>query len=159
MIRSKKIEKIDDLRRKVGVVYLEVMNRQEDDLNKTISFDVVFRTPKKIVQEMPAQRTITREDGSEFVESFIGEFERTVLVEYRREKATYRTEKFYENMCSVTPEQYDQILISEIDRLNKLTPTGNEIQTDFFFYEWTKDDLEIVSEEELQEMANLKLVQ
>lgn len=158
MIRSKHPEIIDALRRKVGVVYLEVMNRQEDDLNKTISFDVVFKTPKTIVQQMPAQRTIPREDGTEFVESFIADVETTVLVEYRREKATYKTAKFYENMASVTPGQYDETLISEIDRVNKLTPTGNEVQTEFFYYEWTSEDLEIVSEQELIEMQTPKLL-
>lgn len=158
MIRSKKPEVIDALRRKVGVVYLEVKNQTNNDDAGTVSFDVIFKTPKTIVQEMHAQRTIIREDGTEFVESFISDVERTVLVEYRRESAIYRKAKFYSDLGNVTPQIYDQVLIAEIDRVNKLTPTGNEVQTEFYYYDWTSEDLEIVSEQELVEMQTPKIL-
>lgn len=158
MIRSKKPEIIDALRRKVSVVYLEVKNQTNNDDAGTVSFDVIFKTPKTFVQQMPAQRTIVREDGTEFIESFIANVERTVLVEYRREAAIYRKSKFYSDLGNVTPQIYDQVLISEIDRVNKLKPTGNEVQTEFFYYEWTSEDLEIVSEEELVQMQTPKIL-
>lgn len=158
MIRSKKPICIDPLRRKNGIAYVEVKDKKEDDENGTISFEVIFRTPLTIVKQMPAQVERTAEDGSKFIESFMADVEKTFLVEYRREKAVYRSSKFRSVLSSIEPEQYDQTLISEIDRVNKLTPTGNEVQTEFFYYEWTAEDLEIVSEEELIQLQTPKIL-
>lgn len=158
MIRSKEQICIDPLRRKYGIAYVEVKNKKEDDENGTIIFDVIFRTPLTVVKQMPAQVERTAEDGSKYVESFMADVERTVLVEYRRECAIYRASRFRNAFKDITPEQYDQALIAEIDRVNKLTPTGNEIQTEFFYYEWSYEDLEVVSEEELIQLQTPKIL-
>lgn len=158
MIRSKEQVCIDPLRRKYGIAYVEVKNKQEDDENGTISFDVIFRTPLTVVKQMPGQVERTAEDGSKFIESFMADVERTFLVEYRREKAIYRASRFRSVLSAVQPEQYDQTLISEIDRVNKLTPTGNEVQPEFYYYDWTSEDLEIVSEEELIQLQTPKIL-
>lgn len=160
MIRSKQPVIIDALRRKIGVPYVHARRRKEDEVSGTVSFDIVFSTLEKTVRQMPVQVERTAEDGSKYVESFIGNVEETFLKEYRTEKAIFRTSKFYSTpeLVNATPEQFDQILISEIDRLNKLTPTGNEIQPDFYFYEWTSEDLEIVPEEFLNQLPIRKLL-
>jgi hypothetical protein len=56
---------------------------------------------------------------------------------------------FYSVIGNVTPEQYDDVLIQQIDYVNKRVLTGNEIQKDIYFWNLTELDLEKVTEQEI----------
>lgn len=159
-VRTKEIQLIDPLRRKSGIIYLHVSDKKENPIQKTVTFEIILATPKTIQRQGVAEVHKTREDGSPYIEFVEGTFEQVVLEPYRKIDAIFRVSRYFqEQLNNLTPEEYAEAMINQIDAVNKLTPTGNEVQTEFFFYNWTKDDLELVTEEEVQEMAKLKLVQ
>ncbi len=161
MIRSKLPVEYNPMRRKSGVLYLQACNKKEDQESGTVEFTIRIFTLETVVQLLPVQREVTNEDGSKFVESFMANVQKTFLKELPSEKAIFRFSTFYniEELRSLTPDQYDQALIQQIDRVNKLTPTGNEIQKDFFFFDWTASDLEIVTGQQLIELLTPVIVE
>jgi hypothetical protein len=149
MIATKEPQIIDAINRREGIVYLKAMNRSEDDIEKTVKFDVEMYTLEPIFYE----KNMRFDKINEFDEVYT-EY-RTVNVvqnQFRfigKKQAIYKMNTFYSVIGNVTPEQYDDVLIQQIDYVNKRVLTGNEIQKDIYFWNLTELDLEKVTEQEI----------
>ena len=150
MIRTKQPQVIDAMNRKTGIVYIKACNRTENEQAQTVSFDVELYTIESTTKIEPVNVIVGQnEEGGNIVEVQERNVTRPYFNLINRRKAVYRMSTFYAMIGNVTPEQYDNVLIAQIEYVNSRPLTGNEIQKDIYFWNLTAADLENVSNEEI----------
>lgn len=150
MIRTKQQQVIDAMNRKSGIVYIKALNRTENEQAQTVSFDVELYTIESTTKIEPVNVIVGQnEEGGNIVEVQERNVTRPYLNLINRRKAVYRMSTFYAMIGNVTPEQYDAVLMAQIEYVNSRPLTGNEIQKDIYFWNLTSADLENVTTEEI----------
>ena len=158
MIRTKQPQVIDAMNRRSGIVYIKALNRTENEQAQTVSFDVELYTLESATTEEPVNVEVgTNEEGNPIYEVQLRNVTRPYFNLINRRKAVYRMSTFYAMIGNVTPAQYDQVLISQIEYVNSRPLTGNEIQKDIYFWNLTAADLENVTEEQLTELLAVSI--
>ena len=150
MIRTKQPQVIDAMNRRSGIVYIKALNRTENEQAQTVSFDVELYTLEITTKIEPVNVIVGQnEEGGNIVEVQERNVTRPYLNLINRRKAVYRMSTFYAMIGNVTPEQYDNVLMAQIEYVNSRPLTGNEIQKDIYFWNLTAADLENVTNEEI----------
>ena len=151
MIRTIEPQVIDAMNRREGIVYIKALNRTENEQAQTVSFDVELYTIESTTKAEPVNVVIGQnEEGGDIVEVQMRDVTRPYFQLINRRKAVYRMSTFYAMIGNVTPEQYDNVLIQQIEYVNSRPLTGNEIQKDIYFWNLTASDLENVSQAEIE---------
>ena len=150
MIRTKQPQVIDAMNRKNGIVYIRACNRAENEQAQTVSFDVELYALESTTKIEPVNVIVGQnEEGGNIVEVQERNVTRPYFNLINRRKAVYRMSTFYAMIGNVTPEQYDNVLMAQIEYVNSRPLTGNEIQKDIYFWNLTASDLENVTNEEI----------
>lgn len=152
MLKSIKPELFDPINRKVGEVYVRVGPKKENDELGTVDFSLEFFYLKTVVQPEQWPVSFTRiqhniEDGTD-VEVPCVRFEermvkRNYLIPFDTRMAQYKSETFYKHFSELRPENRYEFAINEIDRINQIK------DRDEYYFEWTKDDLVIISDDDI----------
>lgn len=150
MIRTKQPQVIDAMNRRNGIVYIKACNRTENEQAQTVTFDVELYTLEVASKEETVEVTHTNENGEQYVAFEQAIVNRPYFKLINRRQAIYRMSTFYSMIGNVTPDQYDQVLMSQIEYVNSRPLTGNEIQKDIYFWNLTAADLENVTAEEIE---------
>lgn len=151
MIRTKQPQVIDAMNRKEGIVYIKALNRRENEQAQTVTFDVELYTIESVTKPEPVPIKVgENEEGGDIIEMQIKNVTRPYWNLVNRREAVYRMSTFYALIGNVTPAQYDQVLISQIEYVNSRPLTGNEIQKDIYFWNLTAADLEDVTPQEIE---------
>lgn len=152
MIRTKQPQVLDALNRVSAVAYMESENRREPD--GVVIFDTVF----KVLDIEYIKETVNRPNGE------VNELDQPILVPtlitiakpyfktiYKRE-ARYKKSTFYgPYINNPTPDQYDDVMIAQIEFTNNRDWTGNELQK-VYYWNLTASDLEKVTDEEVAQL-------
>lgn len=158
MIRTKQPQVIDAMNRREGIVYIKALNRTENEQAQTVSFDVELYTIESTTKVEPVNVIVGQnEEGGNIVEVQERNITRPYFNLINRRKAVYRMSTFYAMIGNVTPKQYDNVLISQIEYVNSRPLTGSEIQKDIYFWDLTASDLENVTEEQLTELLAVSI--
>ena len=156
MIRTKQPQVIDAMNRREGIVYIKALNRTENEQAQTVSFDVELYTIESTTKVEPVNVVVGQnEEGGNIVEVQERNITRPYFNLINRRKAVYRMSTFYAMIGNVTPEQYDNVLIQQIEYVNSRPLTGNEIQKDIYFWGLTASDLENVTTEEITDLLTI----
>lgn len=156
MIRTKQPQVIDAMNRREGIVYIKALNRTENEQAQTVSFDVELYTIESTTKVEPVNVVVGQnEEGGNIVEVQERNVTRPYFNLINRRKAVYRMSTFYAMIGNVTPEQYDNVLIAQIEYVNSRPLTGNEIQKDIYFWDLTASDLENVTNEEITDLLTI----
>lgn len=150
MIRTKQPQVIDAMNRRSGIVYIKACNRTENEQAQTVTFDVELYTLEVASKEETVSVTHTNENGEQYVAFEQATVNRPYFKLINRRQAIYRMSTFYSMIGNVTPDQYDQVLMSQIEYVNSRPLTGNEIQKDIYFWNLTAADLEDVTPQEIE---------
>lgn len=151
MIRTKQPQVIDAMNRREGIVYIKALNRRENEQAQTVTFDVELYTLETVTKEEPVNVEVgTNDEGGKIYEVQMLNVTRPYFKLINRREAVYRMSTFYALIGNVTPAQYDQVLISQIEYVNSRPLTGNEIQKDIYFWNLTAADLEDVTPQEIE---------
>ena len=151
MIRTKQPQVIDAMNRCNGIVYIKALNRTENEQAQTVSFDVELYTLESATAEEPVNVEVgTNEEGNPIYEVQLRNVTRPYFNLINRRKAVYRMATFYAMIGNVTPDQYDNVLIQQIEYVNSRPLTGNEIQKDIYFWNLTAADLQDVTPQEIE---------
>ena len=158
MIRTKQPQVIDAMNRRDGIVYIKALNRTENEQAQTVSFDVELYTIESTTKVEPVNVVIGQnEEGGDIVEVHMRDVTRPYFQLINRRKAVYRMSTFYAMIGNVTPDQYDNVLIQQIEYVNSRPLTGNEIQKDIYFWNLTASDLENVTQEEIEAVLTINI--
>lgn len=153
MIRTIQPQVIDAMNRRDGIVYIKACNRTENEQAQTVSFDVELYTLETVTKQEPVNIEVgTNEEGGKVYDVQMLDVTRPYFNLINRRKAVYRMATFYSMIGNVTPDQYDNVLIQQIEYVNSRPLTGNEIQKDIYFWNLTAADLENVTDEQLTEL-------
>lgn len=142
---------VGDMRtnRKDGLVSFEI----EQFLIKDFEVEEIINTPKK--------RTDYTEEGEPFEVGYIEQSKGVViypkLVSRKKREAILKEATFYKRFGSITPEDYDSVLINQIDWINSYEPSGNEIQSELFYWNLKATDLKIITAEDLKELLKPRI--
>ena len=158
MIRTKQPQVIDAMNRRSGIVYIKALNRTENEQAQTVSFDVELYTIESTTKVEPVNVVIGQnEEGGDIVEVQNLSVTRPYFQLINRRKAVYRMSTFYAMIGNVTPDQYDNVLIQQIEYVNSRPLTGNEIQKDIYFWNLTASDLENVTNEQVESLLTINI--
>ena len=152
MIRTKQPQIIDAMNRREGIVYIKALNRTENEHAQTVSFEIEMYILKSVAKEETVRIDKENEAGEMYTSYERKIVTRNEWVFIGRRQAIYRMSTFYSIIGNVTPAQYDDVLIEQIDYINSRPLTGNEIQKDIYFWNLTASDLEKVTDEQLTEL-------
>jgi len=125
MIRTKTAQVIDAQNGHSDIVYFMVTGEVKDYTNNTIKFTILSSVEAK------------DEKGNDCFHGF------------KENQAVFKLTTFHSLFGSLTFDEYeatkDQLLINQIDYINKHTWTGNEPMAKNSYWDLVKTDLEIVS--------------
>lgn len=150
MIRTKLPQVIDAMNRREGIVYIKACNRTENEHEQTVKFDVELYTLEVASKVETVEVQGTNENGEPFTAFEQATVNRPYFKLINRRQAIYRMSTFYSMIGNVTPDQYDSILMQQIEYVNSRPLTGNEIQKDIYFWNLTASDLQDVTAEEIE---------
>ena len=158
MIRTIQPQVIDAMNRRSGIVYIKALNRTENEQAQTVSFDVELYTIESTTKVEPVNVVIGQnEEGGDIVEVQNLNVTRPYFQLINRRKAVYRMSTFYAMIGNVTPDQYDNVLIQQIEYVNSRPLTGKEIQKDIYFWNLTASDLENVTNEQVESLLTINI--
>ena len=150
MIRTIQPQVIVAMNRREGIVYIKACNRTENKQAQTVSFDVELYTLESTTKVEPVNVEVgTNEEGGKIYEAQQLNVTRPYFKLINRRQAVYRMSTFYAMIGNVTPDQYDTVLMQQIEYVNSRPLTGNEIQKDIYFWNLTASDLENVTQAEI----------
>jgi len=161
MLRSKGLVEYDKMNRKSAVLYVRVGPKIENDNLQIVSFKLDFFKLDSMtqVEAWPVHifREQINEDGKvEMIPTVKYEdrlVKRNFLVPIYSRVAPYSMDSFYKYLSHVRPDNRYEVAINEIDRINRIP------DLDQYYFEWTKDDLEIIPDEELIRLFDPILVE
>lgn len=151
MIKTREPEVFDPIDRKVSHVFIRVGPKKENDDKQSVQFLIEFFYIKSETRVEPwpfhYEQNYLDENGEEQIMQCTRFEDRLVkrnyLIPFKTRVADYKYDTFYKHFSDLRPENRYQFAINEIDRINKI-PDRDE-----YYFEWTKDDLEIISEDEI----------
>lgn len=159
MIRTIQPQVIDAMNRRNGVVYIKACNRRENESDQTVRFDVELYTLETASKVETIEVTNTNENGEQYISFEQATVNRHYFKLINRREAVYRMSTFYTMIGNITPAQYDNVLIAQIEYVNSRPLTGNEIQKDIYFWDLTAADLENVTPEEIADLLTPTIVE
>jgi hypothetical protein len=162
MIRSKIIVEWDKMKRREGIVYMSLSNRNE--ANGFVTFTNNFFVLDSFTERVTVEESVYQKDSNnEFILDeggnkipMIGSDGNPVkilvfknktqpfLKEFRVEYPNYKTSTFYSLFPSLKPDDYDETMIQQIDYNNSLPNNNNN-----YYWELTGDDMEVVTQAQL----------
>jgi hypothetical protein len=149
MIRTKEPQIVDAMNRESAVVYLEACNRRESKEAQTVTFDVFMYTIDTITAIEYKNTPYQNEQGETY---YVNE-PKTVTIPIKRiiskRDAIYKMSTFYGAVGNPTPDQYDDVMIAQIDFINSKVWDGTEAQK-VYFWNLTASDVEKVTAEEME---------
>lgn len=150
MIRTIQPQVIDAMNRRDGIVYIKACNRTENEQAQTVTFDVELYTLEVASKVETVEVMRTNENGEQYIAFEQATVNRPYFKLINRRQAIYRMSTFYAMIGNVTPDQYDSVLMQQIEYVNSRPLTGNEIQKDIYFWNLTAADLEDVTQQEIE---------
>jgi len=149
MIRTKQPQVIDAMNRLESVVYMNVSGPDAKDfgiVKFTVNFKIIEIEYKTEIEMRP--NGSLNELGEEILVSTLVTYAKPKLKTVHMREVKYRDTVYYNVVGNPEPSEFDALMITQIEYVNSRVWTSNELQQ-FYFWELTANDLEIVTQEQL----------
>jgi hypothetical protein len=162
MIVTLKPQVIDAQNRIESIVYIKALNQRENTANKTVEFDVETRALVTTTHE--EDRAQLNETGG-FVMDAEGRLlmkrvtvEKTTLELVRKQVASFKADTFYSKIGKLSPDEYDQAFIKQLEYLNSL-PDNGPFHKKKYFWNLTAKDVKVISEDDVKKLVTTKVIE
>lgn len=162
MIVTLKPQVIDAQNRIESVVYIRVLNQRENTLSKTVEFDVETRAlvttthEEDIAQLNETGGFVLDKEGKPLMKRVT--VEKTTLELVRKQVATFKADTFYSKIGKLSPDEYDQAFIKQLEYLNS-RPETDPFHKKKYFWNLTAKDVKIISEDEVNKLVTTKVIE
>lgn len=73
---------------------------------------------------------------------------RPTFVLWKKREAIFKMDTYFEKIGEIKPEEYDRLLIEQIDFVNKLEEKPGRIQKDLYYFNLKAEEMKILTSEE-----------
>jgi hypothetical protein len=149
MIRTKQPQVLDAMNRITSIVYMDVSGpdaREQGIVKFNVNFHVIDIEYKTEIEMRP--NGDLNELGEQILASTLVTYAKPFFKTVHSREVKYRDAVYYDVVGNPKPNQFDALMITQIEYVNSRVWTGNELQQ-LYFWELTANDLEIVTQEQL----------
>lgn len=84
---------------------------------------------------------------------------RPTFVLWKKREAIFKMDTYFEKIGETKPEEYDRLLIEQIDFVNKLEEKPGRIQKDLYYFNLTAERMKILTLEEIETLTAPRIKQ
>lgn len=155
MIRTKQPQVLDAINRITSVVYMEAKNMTEDDDNGTVKFRTVLKILINEIKTELVPKVLQNEQGEDYTVFESEQWVHPKFIDFLGRDSVYKMTTFDMLFNNLTRAQFktqkDSLMIQEVNTVNNTICNPLEKNCNYFWY-LTTNDLEVVTESELEEL-------